>query len=163
MRCSGCTGRIFVDRRGYGVIGLLVSVFFVSVVAAGAVPRLVGMERTMRLDREAARLAAELMRYRETIMTRQPIHQDFVGVASEVEPKFELLPDSYRIREGMKAQEVYKLPSGMQMSWSGGEVQFRMTGNAQPMTIYLKAGKEMRYVIIDRVGRVRVSLSPPED
>ena len=75
----------------------------------------------------------------------------------------DLLPDSYRIREGMKAQAVYKLPSGMQMSWSGGEVQFRMTGNAQPMTIYLKAGKEMRYVIIDRVGRVRVSLTPPED
>ena len=77
--------------------------------------------------------------------------------------KFELLSDGYRIREGMKAQSAYKLPSGIQMSWSGGEVQFRMTGNAQPMTIYLKAGKEMRYVIIDRVGRVRVSLTPPEN
>ncbi len=152
-----------MDRRGYGVIGLVIAVFIVSVVAAGAIPRLVSMERAMRLDREAARLAAELMRYRETIMTRQPIHQDFAGVASEVEPKFELLSDGYRIREGMKAQSAYKLPSGIQMSWSGGEVQFRMTGNAQPMTIHLKAGKEMRYVIIDRVGRVRVSLTPPEN
>ncbi len=152
-----------MDRRGYGVIGLVVAVFIVSVVAAGAIPRLISMEKTMRLDREAARLAAELMRYRETVMTRQPIHQDFVGVASEVEPKFKLLPEGYRIQEGMKAQSDYKLPSGIQMSWSGGEVQFRMTGNAQPMTIYLKAGKEMRYVIIDRVGRVRVSLTPPEN
>ncbi|MBP5200903.1 MAG: hypothetical protein J6Z82_09690 [Schwartzia sp.] len=49
------------------------------------------------------------------------------------------------------------------MSWSGSAVQFRMTGNAQPMTIYLRVDKEMRYVVIDRVGRVRVSLTPPED
>ena len=143
--------------------GLLIVIFIVSAMAAVAVPRLVSMERSMRLDREAARLAAELMRYRETIMTRQAIHQDFAGVDSEVEPKFELLSDGYRIREGMKSQTSYKLSSGIQISWSGSAVQFRMTGNAQPMTIYLKMDKEMRYVVIDRVGRVRVSLTPPEN
>jgi hypothetical protein len=96
-------------------------------------------------------------------MTRQPVHQDFVGVDAEVEPKFELFGDGYRIRIGMKAMPFYSLPEGMRMSWSGSEVQFRMTGNAQPMTIYLRVDKEMRYVVIDRVGRVRVSLTPPEN
>jgi len=42
-------------------------------------------------------------------------------------------------------------------------VDFRMTGDAQPMTIMLQAGKEVRYVIIDVVGRVRVSLTPPQE
>lgn len=152
-----------MGRRGYGMVGLLIAVFLMSVVAVVAIPRLAGMERAMQLDREAARLAAELVRYRETIMTRQPIHQDFAGVDSEVEPKFELFGDGYRIRVGMKAMPFYSLPAGMRMSWSGTAVQFRMTGNAQPMTIYLRVDKEMRYVVIDRVGRVRVSLTPPED
>ena len=152
-----------MGKRGYGVAGLLIAIFIVSAAAAVAVPRLTAMERSMRLDREAARLAAELMRYRETIMTRQPVHQDFVGVDAEVEPKFELFGDGYRIRIGVKAMPFYSLPEGMRMSWSGSEVQFRMTGNAQPMTIYLRVDKEMRYVVIDRVGRVRVSLTPPEN
>jgi len=145
------------------VIGLLITVSILAAVSAAAVPRLFAMEHSMQLDREAARLSAELMRYRETIMTRQPIHQDFVGVPSEVEPKFELLADGYRLREGLRSLWRYTLPSGMRLSYSGSGIQFRLTGSAQPATIYLRMGREMRYVIIDRVGRVRVSKTPPEE
>ena len=60
---------------------------------------------------------------------------------------------------------IHKFPDGMTATWSGGKkgkVNFLTTGNAQPMTIFLHSGKEVRHVIIDRVGRVRVSLTPPD-
>ena len=156
-----------MDRRGYGAAELLVALFLLSVIAAAAIPRFTDRGTAMRLDAEAARLAAELMQYREMIMTRQPPHQDFSGVSSEVEPEFDLSSKGYRImKTKMEAlSPIHKFPDGMTASWSGGKkgkVSFLMTGNAQPMTIYLSLGKEVRHVIIDRVGRVRVSITPPD-
>ncbi|MBR1761456.1 MAG: hypothetical protein IJ741_09825 [Schwartzia sp.] len=155
-----------MDRRGSGMAGLLAALFLISVMAAVAVPRLSGMANAMRMDGEAARLASELVRFREMIMTRQPPHQDFAGATSEVEPEFDLSKDGYRIMKSkMEALGPRHLfPEGMTISWSGGasgKVKFTLAGNAQPVTIFLRSGGEVRYVIIDRVGRVRVSLTPP--
>ena len=70
-------GRIVLDKRGEGVAELLIALLIVSVFAAFAVPRLWGFGTALRLDGEAAQLASELMRYRETVITRQPIHRNF--------------------------------------------------------------------------------------
>ncbi len=152
--------------------GALAAMCFVAIFAAIAVPRLWSAGRSMRLDAEAARLAAELMRYRETFMTLQAAHMDFVGVAAEDAAIVLLHADGYEVRQGREALLKYQLPKGIALSYSGGgdvklgyqgDVIFQVTGNAVPMTIILQDGRETRYVIIDRVGRVRVSLSPPKD
>ncbi len=161
-----------MDRRGFGMAGLLAALFIVSLLAATAVPRLWSAGRAMRLDGEAARLAAELTRYRETVMTMQPAHMDFIGVASEGATTVLLHGDGYEVRQGLKTLREYQLPEGIALSYSGGgdvttgyrgDVIFQVTGNAVPMTIILQEGKERRYVIVDRVGRVRVSNAPPKD
>ena len=148
------------DSRGEGLAGLLIALSMVSVLAAIAVPRLWGLGTSLRLDGEAAQLASELMRYRETIITRQPKHRDFSGVEGEAEPIFDLDADGYGVRESGKEIFWHPLPKDITLICSGA-VDFRMTGNAQPMTILLKSGKEVRYVVVDQVGRVRVSLTPP--
>jgi len=125
---------------------------------------------SMRLEAEAAQLAAELMRQRETMMTRVPVHEDFADVSSEPMPVFVLRPDGYLVQKDSKVMFEHRLPDGINLSYVGGldlgelyhgDVSFQMTGNASPMTIILQWGKEARYVVIDRVGRVRVSLTPP--
>ncbi len=153
-------GRFVLDDRGEGLIGLLIALLIVSLFAAFAVPRLWGFGTALRLDGEAAQLASELMRYRETVITRQPAHEDFYGSGEEAQPKFELNADGYGMRASGKDVFWHSLPKGMKLICSN-DVLFRMTGNAQPMTITLQSGKEVRYVIIDQVGRVRVSLTPP--
>ncbi|MCR5030792.1 MAG: hypothetical protein K5982_04905 [Selenomonadaceae bacterium] len=161
-----------MDKRGFGMVGILAALFFVSLFAAVAMPRLWNAGAAMRLDAEAARLAAELMHYRELVMTRQPVHSDFIGVAAEGNPIVLLHADGYEMQRGRETLMQYRFPKGIALSYSGGgdvnlayqgDVIFQLTGNATPMTIILQEGKEKRYVIIDRVGRVRVSLSPPKD
>lgn len=153
-------GRFVLDKRGEGLAGLLVALSIVSVFAAIAMPKLWNFGTALRLDSEAARLAAELMRFRETVMTRQPVHRDFRGSGEEPPPQFELNADGYGMREDGKDVFWYPLPKDVKLICSS-DVDFRLTGNAQPMTIMLQSGKEVRYVIIDVVGRIRVSLSPP--
>ena len=155
-------GRIVLDKRGEGVAELLIALLIVSVFAAFAVPRLWGFGTALRLDGEAAQLASELMRYRETVITRQPIHRDFPGAGEEAQPKFELNADGYGTRESGKDVFWHPLPKDVKLICSG-KVDFRRTGNAQPLTITLRLGKEERYVIVDTVGRVRVSLTPPKE
>ncbi len=152
--------RIVWDNRGEGLTGLLIALLIVSVFAAFAVPRLWGFGTALRLDGEAAQLASELMRYRETIITYHPVHKDFWGSGEEAQPKFELDPDGYGTRANGKDIFWHPLPKDIRLIRSSA-VDFRRTGNAQPMTIMLKSGNEVRYVIIDVVGRVRVSLTPP--
>lgn len=161
-----------MDKRGFGTTGLLVALFFIALFSAVAVPKLWGVWTAMRLEAEAAELAAELMRYRETVMTRMPPHQDFLDVQGEAAPIIELHSDNYKVRKNNRVVLEHRLPDGMALSHVGGldmsaahhgDVGFQMTGNATPMTIILQSGKEMRYVIIDRVGRVRVSPTPPEE
>lgn len=153
-------GRLVLDKRGEGLAGLLVALSIVSVFAAIAVPRLWSFGTALRLDSEAARLATELIRFRETVMTRQPVHRDFRGSGEESPPQFELNADGYGIREDGKDVFWYPLPKDVKLICSS-KVDFRLTGNAQPMTIMLQSGKEVRYVVIDVVGRIRVSLAPP--
>lgn len=150
------------DKRGEGLAGLLIALLIVSVVAAFAVPRLWRFGTALRLDGEAARLATELMRFRETVMTRQPVHEDFMNAGGEPLPKFELKANGYGMRAGGNVLFWYPLPQDVRLICSS-DVSFRMTGDAQPMTIMLQSGKEVRYVIIDVVGRVRVSPTPPEE
>ncbi len=154
-------GRPVLDKRGEGLAGLLIAMLIVSVVAVFAVPRLWHFGIALRLDGEAAQLASELMRYRETVITRQPAHEDFYGSGEEAQPKFELKASGYGMRVSGEDVFWHPLPKDVKLICSS-KVDFRMTGNAQPMTIMLQSGKEVRYVIIDQVGRVRVSLTPPE-
>ena len=93
---------------------------------------------------------------------KRPVHSDFSGVEGEALPKFELNADGYGTRVSGKDIFWYPLPKDVKLVCSS-EVIFRMTGSAQPMTITLQSGNEVRYVIIDVVGRVRVSLAPPEE
>ena len=152
--------RFVWDKRGEGLTGLLIALLLISLFAAFAVPRLWGFGTALRLDGEAAQLATELMRYRETVITRLPVHEDFLGVGEETQPKFELNADGYGIRANGKDVFWHPLPKDIELICRS-KVDFRMTGNAQPMTIVLQSGKEVRYVNIDVVGRVRVSLTPP--
>lgn len=167
-----CTRRFVSDRRGFGITGLLAALFFIAIFSAAVVPRLWGVWTSMKLEAEAAQLAAELMRFRETMMNRMPMHQDFVDAQTEASPIFELRTDGYRVLQSGKVLLDRQLPDGMALSHVGGldigavyhgDVSFQMTGNASAMTIILQSGKETRYVIIDRVGRVRVSLTRPEE
>ena len=152
--------RSVLDKRGEGLAGILIALLIVSVFAAFAVPRLWHFGTALRLDGEAARLATELMRYRETVITRQPTHGDFLETGEEAQPKFELNEGGYGMRASGKDVFWYPLPKDVKLICSSN-VSFRMTGDAQPMTIMLQSGNEVRYVIIDAVGRVRVSLTPP--
>ena len=165
------TGRFVSDRRGFGVTGLLVALFFIALFSAAAVPRLWGVWISMQLETEAAQLAAELMRFRETMMNRMPPHEDFADAQTAPPPIFELRSDGYRMLQGGKVLLERPLPAGMTLSYVGGldigsvyhgDVSFQMTGNASAMTIILQSGKEARYVVVDRVGRVRVSPTLPE-
>lgn len=151
-----------MDKRGEGLVGLLIALSIVAVFAAIAVPRLWSFGAELRLDGEAAQLAAELTRYRETVMTRQPVHGDFLNSGEEALPKFELNADGYGVRANGKDVFWHPLSKDVKLICSS-DVSFRMTGNAQPMTITLQSGKEVRYVIVDVVGRVRVSLTPPQE
>ena len=61
---------------------------------------------------------------------------------------------------GKEKVSQYTLPKDIKLITSN-DVNFRMTGDAQPATLTLQSGKEVRYIVIDVVGRVRVSLTPP--
>ena len=154
--------RVVWDNRGEGLAGLLIALLIVSAFAAFAVPRLWGFGKTLRLDGEAAQLASELMRYREIVITRQSIHKSFPGSGEEAQPIFELNADGYGMQANGKDVFWHPLPKDVKLICSS-DVDFRRTGNAQPMTIMLQSGNEVRYVVIDVVGRVRVSLTPPQE
>ena len=154
--------RSVLDRRGEGLAGLLIALMIVSVLAAFAVPQLWGLGNALRLDGEAAQLASELMRYREIIITRQSVHKSFQGSGEEAQPLFKLKAGGYGMQANGKDIFWHPFPKDVKLFCSS-DVDFRKTGNAQPMTIVLQSGKEVRYVIIDVVGRVRVSLTPPQE
>ncbi len=149
-----------MDKRGFGMAELLVALFFIALFSAIALPKVWRLGASMRVDGEAARLASELMHHREEVMTITPMHRDFWNVTTEVEPRFLLTSRGYRIRVGGKLMPMHELPPGMKLIYNN-DVRFNPTGNANSLTIELQEGDEIRYVIIDRVGRVRVSLSPP--
>ena len=114
----------------------------------------------MKIDGEAAKLAAHLTEYRDAVMTRAGPHSDFIYVPSESPLSFDFDRGGYGARQGSADIFRYRLPEGMILS-SGGRVNFKKNGNADPMTMKLSLGNEERYVIIDIVGRVRVSETPP--
>lgn len=136
--------------------------FFMSVCAALAAPRLWSASMSARLDAEAARLAAALMEFRGRVMTRQAPHASFPGVASEAQAYFNLTRSGYSVVSGSVRLEHHALSDGIELSAPRTQAAFTASGNGSPMTIVLLAGKEARYVIIDLAGRVRVSLSPPK-
>lgn len=160
--CSRGTGRCSVDRRGFALTELLLAVGVLLLVGALALPTVWRVGQAMRLDGEAARLAAAIMKHRETIMSRQAIDSGFPSASGETEPFFTLTATEYFIRIGTARKERHALPAGITMEPGQPTARFLPNGSATPMTIRMSAGGEVRYVIVDVAGRVRVSPDPPK-
>lgn len=151
-----------MDRRGFSLAEILVTVCVLSLIGAFALPTVWRAGQDVRLEGEAARLAAALMKHRENIMSRQPTHSSFDVASAEATPIFTLTASEYYVQVGTKRQERHPLPSGIALEPEGPTVTFLINGGALPMTIKLRAGGEVRYVIVDVAGRVRVSPDPPK-
>ena len=151
-----------MDRRGFTLVEILVAACVLSIVGMLALPTVWRAGQVMRLESEAARLAAALMKHREVIMSRQAAHSSFASASGETTPIFTLSASEYYVQNGTARRERHPLPSGISLEAERTTVTFLINGSAQPTTIRLRAGGEVRYVIVDVAGRVRVSPDPPK-
>ena len=150
-----------MDRRGFTLTELLVTVCVLSLIGAFALPTVWRAGQAVRLEGEAARLAAALMKHREVIMSRQAAHSGFSAASGESTPIFTMSKSEYYVQVGATRTERHRLPSDVELLAEQTTVTFLVNGGAMPITIQLREGGEVRYVIVDVAGRVRVSPDPP--
>ncbi|MBR5381587.1 MAG: hypothetical protein IK136_03090 [Oscillospiraceae bacterium] len=140
---------------------ILITVCVLSLVGAFALPTVWRAGQAVRLEGEAARLAAALMKHREVIMSRQAAHSGFAAASGESAPIFTMTQSEYYVQVGTARKERHQLPAGVSLEAEQKTVTFLVNGGALPITIKLREGGEVRYVIVDVAGRVRVSPDPP--
>lgn len=152
-----------MNERGSLLFEAVIAAAIMSVLAASILPRIFdGGTGLMTLEGEAARLSTELQYFRTLVMSVQRSHSDFSAAPSEVTPQFMLEGDAYYIRSGTRLILRHTLPRGVTLKSGSRSAVFKANGGGTPLTIALHAGQEVRYVIIDLAGRVRISHTPPK-
>ena len=94
-----------MDRRGFTLVEILVAACVLSIVGMLALPTVWRAGQVMRLESEAARLAAALMKHREVIMSRQAAHSSFASASGETTPIFTLSASEYYVQNGTARRE----------------------------------------------------------
>lgn len=159
-----------MNERGFTLVETIVAVSVIGILSAVAMPMLALGMRTARLDYEAARMATELRYLREMTMNYMPVHSDFEGITvSGATPFMRIKSNGYAINKGTVDIEGHKreLPDFMSCGFvstvTRAEIKFEHDGTVKPpATVKMTGGDETRYIIVDSVGRVRVSKTPPQ-
>ncbi|MBE0467602.1 MAG: prepilin-type N-terminal cleavage/methylation domain-containing protein [Candidatus Desulforudis sp.] len=155
---------------GFSMLEIVVVMVIGAVLVAVALPNFNKLMTRHQLDTAARQLAADLREARERAQTER----------TPYEVKFFKEADRYVIRKYVQGQGFYlvhsvELPPRVDMFYAKffGQVQDHVlwfnsfgepSGAAANGAVGLKtrAGGELRYVIISKTGRVRVSDQPPD-
>ena len=150
-----------MDEEGFSLAEILAAAAILGILSAIAIPRLFLQYSAVRLEQEAAKLAAALSYYRAEVMYAESQRQGFADVSEQRVPSFILTRKGYYVRYNTKIDRRYTFPDGVELVSNRTSAEFYGTGNGEPMTIMLRQGASARYVIIDLAGRIRVSTTPP--
>ncbi|MCQ2538803.1 MAG: prepilin-type N-terminal cleavage/methylation domain-containing protein [Lachnospiraceae bacterium] len=148
-----------MDEKGASLIELLVVLAIMALITAMSMPKL-GLLQKNELEIEAAYLAAELRYAQELSYTVQQIHNEFPLVQADSTPRFVVQGRGYYIMQNGKMYHNHTLPERISIKTNRNNFIFSSGGTAQTVTITLEQGKKRIYVIVDIVGRIRVSDVP---
>lgn len=149
-----------VREKGYLQMELMVTVMIIASLAltVHCRPELIN---NFALDGEARMLAMDLRWLQQYSMNIARGHNEFPVAKGDAVPKmyFRLgLNGKYSILSGAATVKMHQFSHGVSVECNYNSISFNDVGYVNmPVTISLYQGTKQKKVIIDRVGRIRVS------
>lgn len=149
-----------VREKGYLQMELLVIITIIAALALAVHcrPELIN---TFALDGEARMLAMDLRWLQQSSMNIARGHSEFPAAKADIVPKMYFrigLNGKYSILSGPATVKMHQFSHGVSIECNYNSISFNGDGYVNmPVTINLYQGTKQKKVIIDRVGRIRVS------
>lgn len=153
-------------QKGFLLLELVIVVGIMAVVGAFILPRVMApLEdrlNTAWLEQEA-QLMAEDIRYMERlVMNCRRVNGVFPTAVSEPLPYVEVRNDGYILIQGDRVlrRRQFAAADGVTVSRNRSRLEYE-ANSANTATVGLTRKGKTRYVIVDREGRVRISVTKP--
>lgn len=144
-----------MNQRGMAMIELLCVITILSILATQAMPKL-NLLDNLRLEYETANFVSDLRWMQQSVMSRYWSDSRFIAANPNPEVLMRFTEDSYSIDSNIILRE-HHFYKGIRLMAPVRSIIFAMDGQLSlPVTIWICSDKEVRLVIIDRVGRIRV-------
>lgn len=157
--------KIFMKKNGYSLFEIYCVLLLLGLLAYFAMPKIFDISNRLMLYDEANQLASELKYLREMTMNYQDYRQEFDSVEATSRPELHNRATSYVLVQGGKIIASHDLPQGMRLfhrTQTRTVFYFEKDGDAKPsFTLQLQKNLQNIYVIVDEVGRIRISHEPP--
>ena len=152
------------EQKGFTLLEVLITSAVLALIALIAVPAFSAFSDKMLLQQEASVLTSELRYMRELSMGHPQTNADFPAVTAGTLPTFHISQDQneYSVVYNKKFYERHKMPEGMRLIADVKRLSFSSKGDANPLSLLLDYKGKRKWVIVDIVGRIRVSDTPVE-
>lgn len=144
-----------MDNRGVTSLELICVLAVISILAMHVLPRMTMLEKS-ELDYETACLVSDLRWMQQRSRSVQWMDGRFFGTNADRPLLMRITAENYTI-DMEKTIKAHKLPAGIRIYLRQSPIKFSMDGAMlPPQTIQVFNGRESRWIIMDRVGRIRV-------
>ncbi len=163
-------------QKGLATLEIILATMIIAILASSAVPNAARLIDSVSLDYETKRLYSELRFIQE--MSRSTTISDIgtggTGIITDTgaEPTLIIYPDKnyYQVfraaDENNPIREPHYLSKGIKISSPKNKISFNSDGkadiNSNHITLTSRFGKN-KYLIFDSVGRIRASLTLPNE
>jgi len=159
--------KVVANQSGFSLIEVMIVIVITGVIIALVLPDFNKIIGRYNLEYAAREMAAHIR-----FLQQSAIKNESVGFKMQ----FDVEKDSYYFNadDGSSLYKTIKLPAGVKLAYTNynkpnGPTGLIFTANGNPysgfgghITLQDQATGVTRYVIIDSVGRVRVSETPPK-
>jgi prepilin-type N-terminal cleavage/methylation domain len=144
-----------MDNRGVTSLELVCVMAILSILASQILPKLTMLEKS-ELDYETAYLVSDLRWMQQRSRSMHWSDGRFFGTNPDRPLLMRITAEDYTIDMNETIKE-HKLPPGVKIYLRQSPIKFSMDGAMlPPQTIQVFKGGKSRWIIMDRVGRIRV-------
>ena len=153
-----------MEERGFSFLEAMIVMAVAGLLLTAAVPKIADLDR-FAVDKEILQMVGDI-RYIQSKSYSYFYDKQSVSLSRTEAPRIRLGPeksnaDYYLISKATKVYKQQWIPKGMDIYMNRLPVMFYRNGGSTAGTITVKKGDYRRYIIIDRVGRVRISNTRP--